>query len=1329
MFYADMSVRTTRLVLLSVVVFAVVAGGCNSGHRFGAGFGDPPSTGPPEPPPPPDCISPSLNNVTPEQGAAGTQLSFTGVNFSDQLADNRVVFRSFSNNTVLDGLPVNVNVDTSDPLACGFPSVLQVIVPGGVRSGTVELFVNGVFSGAGVFTAAPEMVGFAVGDDGVGVLQNAAGSIVPDTVVLYGYNLNGVTGASVDDGSNNLASPSVQSGTGNVNYTLPLDMEAVRVEMPTGILPSGDTSGLGITVSVATAGFPLTSSTIQVPLATLLAPGELSDVPPYTTAGLMPAGIRGGIIPLQFAVVGDPVRGRFDSIPEYEDPVFSDDWFPCTEVEGTFDGRGFVPGSFGFFGQIPFAVNAGLKLSYLWDSSIDFPDGLITTRIRLQLSDPVPANAATDTPGVWVSGLLAIQNELGASAAGQISESFDTVENLDPVAGNAIWGGGVLEFNPVAPEINLGAVAGEGTVDVILQAERIYDMNQSNGSIFDITEDPPIEILPSGPVPGEFQMRSFVLEQGAVVQFSGPPDIPIILRCSGTGDPQDLVFLLAGDLDLSGGDGSEGTTDQGGAGGFAGPGGGFGGQGALMEINGASQLVENIEPASDGEFGGGAGVSIDLIIPASIYSTRAGNAGGGGGGTGGGDGINTFSFNLSNRSPDGVGGSPTMDSLGIQLVGGGGGGGGGAGTRRPTTTAAPVVNNGGGGGGGGGAIGIVADGSVRLTGQVQLAGGNGQRGVNGTTAGAGGGGGGGTFVVRATGNLEIGATAAVDAAGGAGGVQLESPNGTQIQKGGPGADGLVLFETNGSLVAPGTLDEASLLPPLGVGAGTSYGVSSGAIEVGTGTDALLLDAANGPYTVDTDAGTISNAVGTVLFDNGGNAGTFEFSQFELQAGALLVGVGTNSLFLRSTGTVDIAGTIDVSGEDAAVPDLTDPSVPVPGAGGQAGPGGGVGGSGGLALLVSLIDGGDGGIPDGVPPDLIDTGVPPGGDPGGAVPPNLISAATGGQSASGSLASCTVGGGGGGGYAAEGNNGNGAGSCTDPEFPEAGQGGSSYGAASFLVPDPLDPEASIALHVGGLGGAGGAAIFDTDSSTPMASTGGGGGGGYIEITANGPMIVSATAQILALGGDSFLAPEGAAGGGGGAGGAVRLRGRSVVIVESGAILNVSGGFANQEPPGGPYPINNSTSSGGGGAEGWVRVETPLGFSDSGIDVVPAPIVSTFAVFEAPMSSAASRPYSLVSDDGSFYTNLALEPMTVDLLSGSPANLQVLYEGYALSETSAGGIGPLLGIVSDPALLRDPQSVVLRFFLFQDVVNLGFTPVVDEVSVDFDEVPPPPPDPDP
>jgi hypothetical protein len=1323
-----MSMRSTSLLLLFTLVFAVTAGGCNSGHRFGGQFGDPPVTEPPPPPPEPDCISPVLNNVVPVpvQGAAGSTLTLDGVNFNPVLEGNRVLFRSFSNQTILEGYISNINVDTTPPTgACGNPSFLTVVVPSGVRSGTIELFVSGVFAGADVFTAAPEIVGFAVGEDGDSVLVSDGAVFLPtDVVVIYGYNLSNVTSANIDDGSTVTPSPSVQSGAGNVNYDLPGDMEAVRVEL-TPFALSGDTSPLGISLTAATAALPLVSSEIQLPAATPQGPGEWSAIPPYTVAGLMPGGIRAGNIPLQFVIVGDPVRGRFDAIPEFENPIGSDNWEPCTAIEDTFDGQGMVPTGFGFVGAAPFAVAPGQKMTYQWDSSADLPDGMTITKIRLQLGDPVPATAAQSEPGIWTSGPMVINNTLGGNAAGSIDEDFESLTNYDPTAGGAVWGGGLLEFNAVAPEVSgalsVGSCIDPFCYDVILQADRTYDMNSLNGSIYDVTDDPPIEILPAGPVPGEFQMRTFAMEAGAIVQLSGPVDLPVILRCSGTGNPEDIVCLLAGTLDLSGADGFEGVSAMGGDGGSAGPGGGAGGTGATMEVNVTTQTIDSVTPSTSGEFGGGGGGSLDLVIPAAIYTTRAGNAGGGGGGVRGGDGINTFSFNLSNRAENGSGGFPTTDSLGIQLNGGGGGGGGGAGTRRPTTTASPVVNNGGGGGGGGGALGIVADGSVRITGTIVLNGGNGQRGVQGTTAGAGGGGGGGSIVVRASGDLEVGATASIQAIGGFGGIQLESPNGSQIQKGGTGGDGLVRFEANGSMVFPGTLDESALLPPVGVGMGTSYGVSSGTIEVGNGIIAMLLTAGDSPYLADTDAGTITNGSGSLIYDNGVD-GVFEFGSIQIDELALLIGVGSNSLFLRSSGGAEISGVIDVSGLSGGIPDLSDPVNPVPAAGGDAGAGGGAGGGGGLAQLGALNDGEDGSIPAGVPPELIYTGVPPGGDPGGTIPPDMIAAATGGEAAEGPI-SCTVGGGGGGGYADEGSDGSGAGACTDPEFPAAGQGGSAYGAASFIVPDPTTPGASLPLHVGGLGGGGGGALFDTDTSTSIPGTGGGGGGGYIEITANGPMNINSTAGIFAVGGSAYRAPIGAAAGGAGAGGAIRVRGRSVVNVAAGAQLDASGGFANQPIPGSPYPTDGS-NTGGSGAEGWVRVETPLGFSDTGIDVVPAPSIGTFSLFGSSLSSAASTPYNLVSDDGSSYTNLVVQTATTTLLSGSPANIQILYEGYGISDVASGQIGPLLGIVADPEELLNPQSIVVRFFLYLDPGNIGFTPQVDSVSIGFDEAPPTP-----
>ncbi len=292
-----------RSVILLLVL--IVIGGCNTGNRFGVQFGDPPITNPPPPPPPPVCDQPLVNDVTPAQGSAGTILTFSGVNFSDT-GGNRVVMSSFSGQAEIDALILSVNVvpeDPTDPNACGAVSTLTAMVPGGVRSGPVTLFVDGINAGAGIFTAAPEIVGYAVGDNGNQLMANAGGQVVPAEVVLYGYNLNGVTGANVDDGTSVLAAASVTAGLDPAaNFDLPAEMQAVRVELPTGIIPSGDTTPLKFSLTAATGGLPLSSASIDLPLATLIAPGETSNMPPYVTAGLMPGGVRTGVVPLKFVI-------------------------------------------------------------------------------------------------------------------------------------------------------------------------------------------------------------------------------------------------------------------------------------------------------------------------------------------------------------------------------------------------------------------------------------------------------------------------------------------------------------------------------------------------------------------------------------------------------------------------------------------------------------------------------------------------------------------------------------------------------------------------------------------------------------------------------------------------------------------------------------------------------------------------------------------------------------------------------------------------------------------------------------------------------------------
>ena len=1316
-----------RSVILLLVL--IVIGGCNTGNRFGVQFGDPPITNPPPPPPPPVCDQPLVNDVTPAQGSAGTILTFSGVNFSDT-GGNRVVMSSFSGQAEIDALILSVNVvpeDPTDPNACGAVSTLTAMVPGGVRSGPVTLFVDGINAGAGIFTAAPEIVGYAVGDDGNQLMANAGGQVVPAEVVLYGYNLNGVTGASVDDGTSVLAAANVTAGLDPAaNFDLPAEMQAVRVELPTGIIPSGDTTPLKFSLTAATGGLPLISSSIDIPLATLIAPGETSNMPPYVTAGLMPGGVRTGVVPLKFVIATQPALGRFDFIPEFEDPAGSGNWNTCTAYDdpnSDFRGQGFVPGSLLLTDQAEYAINGGADMVFLWDSILDLPDtdGPRAIRIRVQASNPIPVTALSDAAGEWESGIMLVDNDSAVIPQGTIAEDFITPANFDfSAGGTALWGGDVLSTNPASNEFNFIGDVGQGTVDVILQADETYELNQGNGSIFNVTDPANVfEVLPIGPVPGEFHARTMIIEQGAVLTFPNPQPTPLIFRCSGTGNVDDLAFSVAADLDFSGGGGTQGSNVEPGLGGAAGPGGGAGGDGGFIEVNGQTQLVDTLVSASPGEFGGGAGGDIDVIIPAAIFVARPGSGGGGGGSVVGESAINQNNFTAVNRGLNGVGGRAVADELGFNLTGGGGGGGGGAGIRRQPTTAPPIVNNGGGGGGGGGAMMVVANGGVRLTGNINLDGGVGNIGVAGANSGAGGGGGGGSLVVRASGNVEVGSTAEISAVGGLGGDQTTNGN---LMQAGDGGDGLILFETNGSLVAPGSVDDGSLNPTPAQSPGSSYGISSGPIETGSGVTDLAFTQVDSPYLIDTVAGTITTFGGT---DMGvvGTDGVFEIANLTVLDGAIINATGANSLFLRASGFVNIEGTINVSGQDGGFPDLTtDPLDPIPGAGGVPGPGGGAGGEGGSTLdAVTLTNGEAGGVPAGVPASLIFT-IPPGGDPGTPVPPDQIEAASGGESSSGDIAAaCTVGGGGGGGYAESGANGSGAGDCGGV-FPNAGSGGSAYGTSSFLVPDPDNPGASIALEVGGLGGAGGGAVFDTGTTTALASTGGGGGGGYLEIAAAGPLTIGETALINARGGDSYLAPEGCGAGGAGAGGVIRIRGKSRVVIDPLATLDVRGGNANDIPgaPGLPYSTAGSSNSGGNGSAGWIRIETPLGFADE-INVTPAPVEGPFFSFGKELSSAFSTPYNLVNDEGSISgINLIDDAIVVQQAGdlGNFNNHRVLYEGFGASSESAGLTGPSVGVVSDPTLLNsEVESVRMIILLYSDFFLGDVAPVIDLIDIPF------------
>ncbi len=419
-----------------------------------------------------------------------------------------------------------------------------------------------------------------------------------------------------------------------------------------------------------------------------------------------------------------------------------------------------------------------------------------------------------------------------------------------------------------------------------------------------------------------------------------------------------------------------------------------------------------------------------------------------------------------------------------------------------------------------------------ISGTIHCDGGNGSKGTAGnpgTQSGAGGGGAGGAIVFRATGDIALTQDVQLTCLGGFGAVT--SSGGPNVHRGGDGASGRIRFEANGQILAPGVADLTGVTPPMATGGAITSGQSaSGAIQVGTGIDGPLdftVLGSSGTFRIDTDLGKIFDATATEVFSNASGTGEFELTSFQLPEGVTLVAHGDAPLIFRVTGTTDLRGTIDVSGQDGGIPDFTgDPTDPTPALGGLAGAGGGDGGDGGDADNTTVGLAAAGGMPPPMPAELIDSGPPIGGGGGGGdpTPGDLAIPAQPGESLIGTGV-CASGSGGGGGYGVGGQDGITAVSC-----PEAGIGGTPFGSTFWLVPDPNDPLSSISTLFGGGGGAGGGGHADGTAAAP--GTGGGGAGGFVQISSGGELQVHTTSVIRARGGRAFRAPTHGGNGGGG-----------------------------------------------------------------------------------------------------------------------------------------------------------------------------------------------------
>lgn len=304
-------------------------------------------------------------------------------------------------------------------------------------------------------------------------------------------------------------------------------------------------------------------------------------------------------------------------------------------------------------------------------------------------------------------------------------------------------------------------------------------------------------------------------------------------------------------------------------------------------------------------------------------------------------------------------------------------------------------------------------------------------------------------------------------------------------------------------------------------------------------------------------GAFAPVIDTVL-----PGGVYNFTSFQIPLGVTVTVTGAAPLQIFSQGVVNIAGILNLAGQDGET-NINYIQSPATYGGAGGGGGGGAGGAGGW-FSGSLFAG------------------TPGQGPGGG----------GGAGTAGSY--IPVGsGGGGGGHATVGQNGTlpiySVGYVTTP----AGVGGSAYGSL-----DPFTLEGGS----GGGGGAHGAALNGVGG-------GGGGGGGAVLVWSDASIIVDGS--ILATGGDGgdVIGRDGG-GGGGGSGGSIWLQAPHVLANGLVDALGGGGGSGTETAAGLRYG-----GFGGDGAPGFIRVDA---YSFAGltspvamVNLVPEPSAITLA----------------------------------------------------------------------------------------------------------------------
>ena len=242
--------------------------------------------------------------------SVGDVIKIIGINFDKDLSRNQVNFTSGAQR--IPGVPIRIDFPSDGNKSNGLESELQVVVPGGVATGNVELRINGFEAGSRGFDARPQIMAWTLGRNEtqpylqylslVGFSQEAS------FVKLFGLNFSEIEAVEFRDsqgGSATIAPNGIErnplspigssSGTEATGYSvIGFSLKDNRNDVRLNFI-AGRRENMKIRVKSA-AGF---SNTVEVPVHSDDSVSRLSAV---INGVKVPTGVRTGQVRIHYSL-------------------------------------------------------------------------------------------------------------------------------------------------------------------------------------------------------------------------------------------------------------------------------------------------------------------------------------------------------------------------------------------------------------------------------------------------------------------------------------------------------------------------------------------------------------------------------------------------------------------------------------------------------------------------------------------------------------------------------------------------------------------------------------------------------------------------------------------------------------------------------------------------------------------------------------------------------------------------------------------------------------------------------------------------------------------